>query len=184
MPQVSARRITKFLLLPEKEQLDVRRTDGRHGVVVANATFEWEAAADPDDVEGDSGSGSAATNAEAAKGAPSLPAFKLANVNLEVPHGKLAVILGRVRHVVTRRAWACTHTHAPAVPGGVALPSQVGSGKTSLCSAVLSEMRKTTGTVAVYGRCAYVPQQAFVLNDTIRVGASLCGARCAARWLG
>ena len=96
---MSARRITKFLLLPEKARLDVRHTDGKHGIVLANATFEWEAApADPKaDDDGSSASG-AAVDAEAATGsADTSVAFKLANVNLNVPHGKLAVVLGRVR---------------------------------------------------------------------------------------
>ena len=82
--------------MPEKARLDVRHTDGKHGIVLANATFEWEAA--PADARADDDGSSASGDAEAATDSADTPvAFKLANVNLNVPHGKLAVVLGRVR---------------------------------------------------------------------------------------
>ena len=61
---------------------------------------------------------------------------------------------------------------------------QVGSGKTSLCSAVLSEMHKVSGNVRVHGRVAYVAQEAFILNDTIKVPSCTCavGAATAPRY--
>ena len=46
---------------------------------------------------------------------------------------------------------------------------RVGSGKTSLAHAVLGLLRPAEGTsLAVSGRVAYVPQNAFVMNDTVR----------------
>lgn len=50
----------------------------------------------------------------------------------------------------------------------VAVVGQVGAGKTSLISALLGEMEKITGTVNTYGRIAYVPQQAWIQNCTLR----------------
>lgn len=44
----------------------------------------------------------------------------------------------------------------------------VGAGKSSLLSAVLGHMRLRTGRVMVQGSCAYVGQQAWILNDTFR----------------
>ncbi|KAK4289504.1 hypothetical protein Pmani_037528 [Petrolisthes manimaculis] len=44
----------------------------------------------------------------------------------------------------------------------------VGAGKSSLLSAVLGHMRLHKGRVLVQGSCAYVGQQAWVLNDTFR----------------
>ncbi|XP_013884203.1 ATP-binding cassette sub-family C member 5 [Austrofundulus limnaeus] len=44
----------------------------------------------------------------------------------------------------------------------------VGSGKTSLISAILGQMTVLEGTVAVRGRMAYVAQQAWILNATLR----------------
>ena len=45
---------------------------------------------------------------------------------------------------------------------------QVGAGKTSLLSAVLGDMEKLKGTVNTNGRVAYVPQQAWIQNETVR----------------
>uniref|UniRef100_A0A3Q0R255 ATP-binding cassette sub-family C member 5 n=1 Tax=Amphilophus citrinellus TaxID=61819 RepID=A0A3Q0R255_AMPCI len=44
----------------------------------------------------------------------------------------------------------------------------VGSGKTSLISAILGQMIVLKGSVAVRGRLAYVAQQAWILNATLR----------------
>ena len=44
----------------------------------------------------------------------------------------------------------------------------VGSGKSSLISAILGQMMTTQGRLAVCGQVAYVPQQAWILNETLR----------------
>ncbi|XP_034047298.1 multidrug resistance-associated protein 1-like [Thalassophryne amazonica] len=56
------------------------------------------------------------------------------------------------------------------IPEGhlVAVVGHVGSGKSSLLSAVLGEMEKLEGTVAVKGSVAYVPQQAWIQNSTLK----------------
>ena len=50
----------------------------------------------------------------------------------------------------------------------VAIVGQVGSGKTSLLNAVLGELDKVQGEVKVKGSVAYISQQAFLKNDTLR----------------
>ncbi|NXG29334.1 MRP3 protein, partial [Dromaius novaehollandiae] len=56
------------------------------------------------------------------------------------------------------------------VPSGslVAVVGHVGCGKSSLLSALLGEMEKLEGEVAVKGSVAYVPQQAWIQNATLR----------------
>nr|XP_043873402.1 multidrug resistance-associated protein 1 isoform X1 [Solea senegalensis] len=56
------------------------------------------------------------------------------------------------------------------IPEGslVAVVGHVGSGKSSLLSALLGEMDKLEGTVSVKGLVAYVPQQAWIQNSTLR----------------
>lgn len=49
-----------------------------------------------------------------------------------------------------------------------ALVGQVGSGKTSVVSALLGEMQKLNGFVNVDGSVAYVPQQAWIQNATLQ----------------
>ncbi|CAD5217623.1 unnamed protein product [Bursaphelenchus okinawaensis] len=63
----------------------------------------------------------------------------LSDLNLTIEHGKLVAVIGRV-----------------------------GSGKTSLIQALLGEMYKVHGTCELNGRVAYVPQQSWILNMTVR----------------
>jgi len=64
---------------------------------------------------------------------------RLDNINLQVKTGEFMCIVGKV-----------------------------GSGKSSLLAALLAEMPRAMGTVWLRGSVAYVPQTAFVLNDTVR----------------
>uniref|UniRef100_A0A8C7IGV6 Multidrug resistance-associated protein 1 n=1 Tax=Oncorhynchus kisutch TaxID=8019 RepID=A0A8C7IGV6_ONCKI len=50
----------------------------------------------------------------------------------------------------------------------VAVVGHVGSGKSSLLSALLGEMEKLEGSVSVKGSVAYVPQQAWIQNATLK----------------
>ncbi|XP_041672661.1 multidrug resistance-associated protein 1 isoform X2 [Cheilinus undulatus] len=50
----------------------------------------------------------------------------------------------------------------------VAVVGHVGSGKSSLLSALLGEMDKLEGSVCVKGSVAYVPQQAWIQNSTLK----------------
>ncbi|XP_014829203.1 PREDICTED: multidrug resistance-associated protein 1-like [Poecilia mexicana] len=56
------------------------------------------------------------------------------------------------------------------IPEGslVAVVGHVGSGKSSLLSALLGEMDKVEGSVVVKGSVAYVPQQAWIQNSTLK----------------
>jgi len=50
----------------------------------------------------------------------------------------------------------------------MAVVGQVGCGKSSLLSGTLGEMHKFKGTINIDGSVAYVPQQAWILNTTLR----------------
>ncbi|XP_076444665.1 multidrug resistance-associated protein 1-like [Babylonia areolata] len=50
----------------------------------------------------------------------------------------------------------------------VAVVGQVGVGKSSLLSAILGEMETVHGCVNITGSIAYVPQQAWIQNDTLK----------------
>ncbi|KAG0094983.1 hypothetical protein BGZ93_006497, partial [Podila epicladia] len=63
----------------------------------------------------------------------------LTDINLTVSRGHLTAVVGRV-----------------------------GQGKTSLLNAIIGDMYKREGAVTVYGRMAYVAQQAWIVNDTLR----------------
>ncbi|KAG0031889.1 Multidrug resistance-associated protein 1 [Podila clonocystis] len=63
----------------------------------------------------------------------------LQSINLQVSNGTLTAIVGRV-----------------------------GQGKSSLFSALLGEMYKLQGKIQISGRLAYVPQQAWIINASLR----------------
>ncbi|XP_069971116.1 ATP-binding cassette sub-family C member 3 [Penaeus vannamei] len=65
--------------------------------------------------------------------------WRLEDINLEIGHKKLVAVVG-----------------------------SVGAGKSSLISALLGEMKKVEGKVVVNGRMAYVSQQAWLQNATLR----------------
>ncbi|XP_046388373.1 multidrug resistance-associated protein 1 isoform X3 [Ischnura elegans] len=52
--------------------------------------------------------------------------------------------------------------------GLLAVVGSVGSGKSSLISAILGEMEKVSGRINTKGSIAYVPQQAWIQNATLR----------------
>ena len=63
----------------------------------------------------------------------------LTNLNLKINRGELVCIIG-----------------------------SVGSGKSSLISAMMGEMDKIVGSLKTFGKRSYCPQQAWILNMTIR----------------
>ncbi|KAJ3317962.1 Multidrug resistance-associated protein 1 [Boothiomyces sp. JEL0866] len=85
-------------------------------IKVENASFQWEQAIEED----------------------SEP-FKISNVNITIPKGKLVAIVGAV-----------------------------GAGKSSLLSALVGEMKKTSGNVTFYGSIGYCQQQAWIQNNSLR----------------
>lgn len=50
----------------------------------------------------------------------------------------------------------------------VALYGRVGSGKTSILSAIIGEMNKVEGTVQVHGRVAYAAQNPWIMSSSVR----------------
>jgi ATP-binding cassette subfamily C (CFTR/MRP) protein 10 len=56
----------------------------------------------------------------------------------------------------------------------IAVVGTVGSGKTSLINAILSEVRAIAGTVFVKGRVAYFAQTPFIMNNTLKENILFC----------
>ncbi|KAG0085536.1 hypothetical protein BGZ92_008914 [Podila epicladia] len=50
----------------------------------------------------------------------------------------------------------------------IAVVGRIGQGKSSLLGAIMGEMYKLQGTVKVFGDIAYVPQQAWIINATLK----------------
>ncbi|KAF9344593.1 Canalicular multispecific organic anion transporter 2, partial [Mortierella sp. AD094] len=148
---VAMKRIQKFLMMEEIDSTAVRRysrqtqpsTSGVNSkplaIDIKNGTFMWGKPAD-----------SVTTNTNTAVDGERQPLLvtavpkpikpTLSDITLHVLEGNLTAIVGRI-----------------------------GQGKSSLLSAIMGEMYKNPkGTVTVYGDVAYVPQQAWIINATVR----------------
>ncbi|KAG0258860.1 Canalicular multispecific organic anion transporter 2 [Actinomortierella ambigua] len=162
---VSTRRLRDYFLLEEVDLTEIVRRNLAPGEVVENtitmqaASFAWipkpSAAATPLSLQEDNESDerqplisptrvpapSALYRSISRDHPPTARQAKatLENINLEIPFGKLTAIVGRV-----------------------------GQGKSSLLSAMIGEMYKWQGTVVRYGSIAYVPQQAWIYNASVR----------------
>uniref|UniRef100_A0A668AAK9 ATP-binding cassette, sub-family C (CFTR/MRP), member 3 n=1 Tax=Myripristis murdjan TaxID=586833 RepID=A0A668AAK9_9TELE len=74
------------------------------------------------------------------------------------------------RHQILILCTCCLSSINVMVPQGslLAVVGHVGCGKSSLISALLGDMEKLEGDVSVRGSVAYVPQQAWIQNATVR----------------
>lgn len=107
-----------------EEKLDV-------ALEVKGATFSWDAPP-PDETKGiKSKKKSKSVKDEEEKSVDRV--FKMEDVSMSVPYGKLVAIVGAV-----------------------------GSGKTSLLQGIIGEMRKTKGTIKFAGSVSYCPQTAWI----------------------
>ncbi|CAO3570405.1 unnamed protein product [Mortierella alpina] len=157
------RRIQKFLLLEEIDTTVVHRLsrqsesskdsirdiDGKIlAVEMEDATFAWDK--EPVAVGPISFANTSSSQADEERQpllGPHLPSSTtvnsgkpvLSSIHLQIPDGSLTAIAGRV-----------------------------GQGKSSLLSAIIGDMYKWHGKVAVYGDLAFVPQQAWIINATVR----------------
>lgn len=133
-------RLEKFFLAEDHREDSTWDVDSDNAIKIDNADFTWE-----------SSTKSGAAKAAEKKGAKKndiVPAtaemealpFALRGVNLSVRKGELLAIIG-----------------------------SVGSGKTSLLSALAGEMRKTTGDVTLGASSrAFCPQDAWIQNATVK----------------
>ncbi|KAF9156050.1 hypothetical protein BG015_007467 [Linnemannia schmuckeri] len=156
---VAMKRIQNFLLMEEIDTSIVKRYSRQPkslgsgqdegpvlAVIIEQGTFSWEKqelATTTSIVEQDTSSlGERQPLLSAARTQPQTAiAAKatLTNISLHIPDGHLTAFVGRI-----------------------------GQGKSSLMSAIMGEMYKLHGSVTVYGDLAYVPQQAWIINATVR----------------
>ncbi|KAI1893848.1 hypothetical protein AGOR_G00127890 [Albula goreensis] len=146
---VAMERFKSLFMMPEVEMIRPRPQNPLAAIEISGASLAWERAGEQGALEEQAGhlltdrEGDAASSPE--DEAPPIPTISqrlqrtLHCIDLTVPQGKLVGICG-----------------------------SVGSGKTSLISAILGQMTLLEGTVAVSGDFAYVAQQAWILNASLR----------------
>eukprot|EP00026_Physarum_polycephalum_P000575 Phypoly_transcript_00576.p1 GENE.Phypoly_transcript_00576~~Phypoly_transcript_00576.p1 ORF type:complete len:1455 (+),score=279.81 Phypoly_transcript_00576:408-4367(+) len=160
---VATNRVTEFLLYPEIEPIvDTSDPAVRAPTLrVLDADFEWDAPPPKTEEKkggagagggrggrggkggkgkgGRKGKGKAAAPDAEANAVENINPFNLRNVNLDFAGKGLVAVVG-----------------------------SVGSGKSSLCQSLLGEMKRTKGSIVKKGNIAYVPQQAWIINATVR----------------
>ncbi|KAF9182748.1 hypothetical protein BGZ51_004462 [Haplosporangium sp. Z 767] len=150
---VAMKRIQKFLLMEEIDTTVVHRYSRQQppsesgdndaelmAIEIEHGTFAWEKQEEvTTEYQTDVSSLEGERQPLLAAAPPQLVKPTLSNINLRVPDGHLTAIVGRI-----------------------------GQGKSSLLSAIMGEMYKQQGTITVYGDLAYVPQQAWIINATVR----------------
>lgn len=154
---VSTRRIQRFLLEEELDESQVERSEelpadpSQPVIQIQNGTFAWvnegegsrdeTGALEKNEANGfkdDKGRDATLASLDTLPVEPNRGAT-LKNINLAVHRGHLTAIVGRV-----------------------------GQGKSSLFHAIIGEMYKREGTVRKSGRLAYAPQQAWIMNATLK----------------
>ncbi|KAI8925342.1 P-loop containing nucleoside triphosphate hydrolase protein [Entophlyctis helioformis] len=156
---VAATRIGALLLAPELSTgpalLPASDEPDEPAVHVKDASFEWEQVMD---ASAASAQGKKPKKSKKSKAAEQLKesadasssrspspqpqpqsVFKIENLNLSIPRGKLVAVVG-----------------------------SVGSGKSSLLNALVGEMRRTAGSVTFRGTVGYCQQQAWIQNASVR----------------
>ncbi|KAG0285920.1 hypothetical protein BGZ96_009897 [Linnemannia gamsii] len=155
---VATRRIQAFLLSEELpiDSTSVLDGDGEDDVVVKEATLSWYKQAMDDQFNRHSSNGNSqdSDGDDEARGDENTPllaspstsetattprAPTLTNIDFRVKSGSLTAVVGRI-----------------------------GSGKSSLLSALIGDMYKYQGSIQVRGSVAYVSQQAWILHSSVQ----------------
>eukprot|EP00878_Enallax_costatus_P008308 GHUV01008686.1.p1 GENE.GHUV01008686.1~~GHUV01008686.1.p1 ORF type:complete len:1320 (+),score=395.23 GHUV01008686.1:299-4258(+) len=83
--------------------------------------------------------------------------------------GHVKVVRGEFTWEAGSTEASLTGVNFEAAPGSLTMVvGSVGSGKSSLLSALIGQMERINGTVAVGGRVAYVAQTAWIINDSVQ----------------
>eukprot|EP00753_Platysulcus_tardus_P008156 PLAT157.2.p1 GENE.PLAT157.2~~PLAT157.2.p1 ORF type:complete len:1456 (-),score=796.76 PLAT157.2:104-3955(-) len=141
---VAFTRARTCLMADEATPLEIGDTASKDGLVVAGGQFAWHGPAP--EADGDDKKKSkeeeeqAEEEEEGEQGAlEMLPSFIMDNVSFRLPRGSLTLVLG-----------------------------PVGSGKSSLLSALLGDMDRLAGSVQLNGTVAFCSQEPWIMNATVK----------------
>ncbi|KAJ6032640.1 ABC multidrug transporter [Penicillium herquei] len=144
-------RVQEYLLAEEQKEQFIWDSDAEFAIKAESASFVWEKSSTStqqhDGEHPDAGRENKQVQRERnEKPAPSVPAlpqqsnaFTLKNIDLTIGHSELVAVIG-----------------------------SVGSGKSSLLTALAGEMRKTSGNVTMSDSRAFCPQTPWIQNATLK----------------
>ncbi|KAG9323193.1 hypothetical protein KVV02_002982 [Mortierella alpina] len=142
---VATRRIQQFLMQEEVNEQDVVRFDGLPGderdpvISIEDATFSWTGPTYVAEMQKNAPDELTALLSGSENLSQESILPTLSSISLAVGRGSLTAIVGRV-----------------------------GQGKSSLLSAMIGDMYKLDGRIQISGRVAYVPQQAWITNASLK----------------
>lgn len=147
--KISLDRIERFLTAENVEEIQVLTEESEYAIQVKEGSFSWEesvAICEPslntNAIEKESEQHQLVDTSSGHSSVDKVSickTFSLMNINLNIRKGSLVVVVG-----------------------------SLGCGKSSLLSALLGEMKRQHGTITLGGTLAYVPQQAWLKDATIR----------------
>ncbi len=158
LPQVNAPFASA--VATHRAQLEEYAMDAAVGIV--DGSFQWRAPKAKVAEEGSSKDPNKSKDKKASKAGDAAPLLQQYNP-LDLAAGDGSVQPSTFKGARLNNVNICVKTGE-----FVSIVGQVGSGKSSLLAALLAEMPRAMGTVWLRGSVAYVPQTAFVLNDTVR----------------
>eukprot|EP00058_Branchiostoma_floridae_P006725 XP_002592213.1 hypothetical protein BRAFLDRAFT_84642 [Branchiostoma floridae] len=139
---IATRRMKDLMIMEERKALTGAPSKANISVEIRGATLAWDRQEKTEEAtskENHDADDVEKTVAQTQEGDALLAVEKLFDINLTMFKGTLLGVCG-----------------------------SVGAGKSSVISAILNEMRLVKGDVAVEGKIAYVAQQAWILNATVR----------------
>ncbi|XP_072049289.1 ATP-binding cassette sub-family C member 5-like [Amphiura filiformis] len=149
---VAVPRVKELLLMEEMEPIQDKPKNPDHAIEISKATFAWDKES------------TGSTESSIASLQQQLPEEGSDN-QLQQKNGEMHILLDDSSSLVT-----CLFDMDLVVKKGslVGICGSVGSGKSSIISALLGRMVKMNGTVALEGSIAYVSQQACIFNATVK----------------
>uniref|UniRef100_A0A3P9JD61 ATP-binding cassette sub-family C member 5 n=1 Tax=Oryzias latipes TaxID=8090 RepID=A0A3P9JD61_ORYLA len=167
---IAVKRFQRLYLLDDRETVLVKMEDLNNAVEFLDATLDWEKAklnVPPKTQRGLKKKLNRFMSSEDSKGCRANPNIQSLLTNMEQESPQSTISASQSTHKLLHKA--LHHINLCIKKGSlVGICGGVGSGKSSLLSALLGQMTLLGGKVASSGDFAYAAQQAWILNDTLR----------------
>ncbi|XP_072049231.1 ATP-binding cassette sub-family C member 5-like isoform X2 [Amphiura filiformis] len=158
---VAVPRVKELLLMEEMEPIQNKPNNPENAIEINKATFAW----DKESTGSSESSNESLQQQQQEKGKDNQQQRTNGEMELQQTNGEMEILLDDNSHLIT-----CLFDMNLVVKKGslIGICGSVGSGKSSLISALLGRMVKMNGTVALEGSIAYVSQQACIFNATVK----------------
>uniref|UniRef100_A0A3P9K626 ATP-binding cassette sub-family C member 5 n=1 Tax=Oryzias latipes TaxID=8090 RepID=A0A3P9K626_ORYLA len=167
---IAVKRFQRLYLLDDRETVLVKMEDLNNAVEFLDATLDWEKAklnVPPKKQGGMKKKLNRFMSSKDSKGCRANPNIQSLLTNMEQESPQSTISASQSTHKPLHKA--LHHINLCIKKGSlVGICGGVGSGKSSLLSALLGQMTLLGGKVASSGDFAYAAQQAWILNDTLR----------------